>query len=294
MGELMSVAAAFIWSFSVILFKQASDGSPIGLNLFKNTIAMVCLALTMWVMGQGIAWDRSQEDWAILVVSGVMGLGLADSLFFAALHRLGPGILAVVECAYTPFVVLCAVVLLGEVLSLVFVLGTALVLLGLLLVTVDPKLRETVGGNSNFREGVLYGVGAVACMAFGIVVAKPVLERSDLVEVTQVRLFFGNVSLLIVVAFRRVPKVDLAIFAPQRVWRKMIPASFLGSCVAMVLWVGGMKYASASVAGVLSQMATVFTLLLGWWLLKEPMTPRKLIGAAAAVGGAVVIGVFGG
>jgi drug/metabolite transporter (DMT)-like permease len=62
----------------------------------------------------------------------------------------------------------------------------------------------------------------------------------------------------------------------------------------MVLWVGGMKYASASVAGVLSQMATVFTLLFGWWLLKEPMTTRKLMGAAAAVAGAVVIGALGG
>ena len=56
----------------------------------------------------------------------------------------------------------------------------------------------------------------------------------------------------------------------------------------MIFWVGGMKY-TAAVAGVLSQTATVFTLLLSWWVLKEN-DRQKGGGAAAAMVGAVVIG----
>ena len=115
-GELMSVGAALVWSYSVILFKQADEMAPLGLNALKNVVAMVCLAITMLLMGTGIPWDRPLEDWLLLAASGVLGIALADTLFFAALKRMGPGRLAVVECL-TPFIVMTSVLFLGEPLS---------------------------------------------------------------------------------------------------------------------------------------------------------------------------------
>lgn len=292
MGELMAIGAALVWSFSVILFKRSSDMSPVGLNLLKNLVAIVLLALTMFALSTPFDWDRSNEDWALILVSGVFGISLADTLFFAALNRLGAGLLAVVECVYTPFVVLMSVFWLGEDPSDAFYVGTGAVFLGLLIATLDPKIRTDELAPNDFAWGVFFGVTAMATMAVGIVIVKPAIERSDLIEVTQLRLIFGAVGLVIWIGLRGIGREVLEVLRPGDHWAYMIPAAFLGAYLAMILWIGSMKYAPAAVAGVLSQTATVFTLLLSWWILKEHMTKRKLVGAFAAVVGAIIIGLY--
>ena len=136
-GELMSVGAAVVWSYSVILFKQADGMAPMGLNALKNVVAMLCLALTMWVTDTTIPTERPLDDWFLLAVSGILGIAFADTLFFAALRRMGPGRLAVVECAYTPFIVATSVLFLGEPLTPVFLIGAGGVFLGVLLASIE-------------------------------------------------------------------------------------------------------------------------------------------------------------
>lgn len=115
MGELMALAAALIWSLSVVFFKRVDDLPPTAVNLFKNSVAIVLLMLTLALMGAPLLdLRRSASDWLVLAASGVVGIAVADSLFFSALARMGAGSLAVVECAYSPFVVLTAVLALGE------------------------------------------------------------------------------------------------------------------------------------------------------------------------------------
>jgi drug/metabolite transporter (DMT)-like permease len=45
------------------------------------------------------------------------------------------------------------------------------------------------------------------------------------------------------------------------------------------------------VAGILSQTATVFTLFFSWLILKEGLSVQKVLGAVAAIAGALVIGL---
>ena len=293
MGELMAIGAALVWSFSVILFKHSSNMSPVGLNLLKNLVAIALLAITMAVISTPFDLSRSQEDWWLIVISGVFGISVADTLFFAALNRLGAGLLAVVECAYTPFVVFMSVFWLGEEPTAAFYWGTGAVFLGLLIATLGPKSRAADLEQNDFMWGVFFGVMAMATMAVGIVIVKPALERSDVIEVTQLRLCFGAMGLIIWAMLRGIRGEVLHVLRPGPHWKFMVPAAFMGAYLAMILWIGSMKYALAAVAGVLSQTATVFTLLLSWWILKEEMTQRKLLGAFAAMAGAVIIGMYG-
>ena len=296
MGELMSIGAALVWSFSVILFKQTGVHHPLGMNLFKNLVAIVLLGLTMWIAGIPVDRTRSGEDWGMLAFSGLMGIGLADTLFFAALARLGPGFLAVVECAYAPFVVLVSVFWLQEELAPPFYFGAVAVVIGLALATLEPADEGSRDeGRKGWWEGVFLAVFAVAAMAVGIVSVKPVLERSNLIEATQVRLVLGTLGILAWAPLSGSMMKVGQVLAPGPHWRTLLPGAFLGTYVAMILWVGGMKYTSeAAVAGVLSQTSTIFTLILSAWLLKEKMSVRKVAGAMVAMAGAAWIGLVGG
>ena len=81
----------------------------------------------------------------------------------------------------------------------------------------------------------------------------------------------------------------LGVLKPSRVWVTLLPASILGSYVAMLLWLGGFKWATASTASVLNQLSSVFTIILARVYLKEQVSGRRALGAAAAVAGAAMI-----
>ena len=57
----------------------------------------------------------------------------------------------------------------------------------------------------------------------------------------------------------------------------------------MVLWLGGYKYAPASVAAVLNETASIFIVLLAWLWLREPLGRRGAIGVTLTLGGVVLM-----
>ncbi len=291
LGEILALSAAMSWAFSVILFKRSERISPGGINLYKNVVASVLLTVTLFAVGGTIDWDRSSEDWWRLCVSGVLGIAIADTLFFMALRRLGAGLLAIVDCVYAPMLVIGSVLFLGEPLTMQFIVGGLLVLGGVLWATTDSKILESIQGLSrrDLRIGSLLGVSGIAFMVAGILLVKPALPRGGLIEVSLIRLVTGVLAQLCWVAFRAEQRSDLHVLRPQPVWKTLFPAAFLGTYISMLFWIGGFKWANASVAAVLNQMSVVFIILLARIFLNEPLTQRRMIGALGALGGAVLV-----
>lgn len=284
LGEALSLSCALTWSVSILLFRRSEAVSPQAINLFKNVISALLMAATLVVAGGGIDWSRTDEDWARLIVSGIVGIAVADTVFFTALRLLGPSRLAVVETAYSPLVVLFSVLMLGEPLAPAFLLGGALVLLGVLIVNASPGRREVVT-----PRGVAVALGAIAMMAFAIVLAKPALERGELIEVTLIRLVAGTLAQLGWIALSPTNHPLLSVLKPSPVWRTLLPASILGGWLSMILWLGGYQLTHASTAAVLNQTTTVFTIGLAWFFLEERLSLRQAAGSALAISGVLVV-----
>lgn len=290
LGEVCALSAAVVWSFSVILFKRSESVSPTAMNLFKNVVATVLLVATLPILGVGLDASRPALDWVALVASGVLGIAVADTLLFVALRRLGAGRLAICECVYAPSIVALSVVFLDEPLTVAFLIGGVLVVGGVTLATTERDPDEASDEpTAGLRGGIVAGVLAMIAMAVGVILAKPVLERGHLVEVTLVRTVAGVVGQLLFVAVRPGRGEAFSAFREREVWRTLLPASVLGTYVAMLLWLGGFKWAPASVAAVLNQLSSVFTIALAWLLLGEQLTGRRIMGALAAVGGALLV-----
>jgi drug/metabolite transporter (DMT)-like permease len=79
------------------------------------------------------------------------------------------------------------------------------------------------------------------------------------------------------------------VFRPTHSWRYALPASILGTYLAMIFWVAGFKYTHASVAAVLNQTSVVFACVLAALFLKERFGPRQIAAIALALTGVVVI-----
>jgi drug/metabolite transporter (DMT)-like permease len=276
-GDGLALTCALSWGVSVLLFRKLASIDADAVNLFKNTTASVLLLITMAVMGVGFDTSRSATDWFILGASGILGLAIADTLFLAGLRRIDASIAAVTDCVYSPSVILVSTLWLGEKLRVGIWVGGPLVVIGLVLVSLRSKLSKPPDG-----------VGVVTT-AVGVVLAKPVLDKSSLVEATTVRLLFGSVGVfLFQIASGRV-KSGLVLFKPQPIWRHAIPAVLLGTYVSMLLWLGGMKYGTPSRTALLNQMGAIFVLLFSRFLLGEAVPRRRWAGAIVAVSGVIAV-----
>ena len=63
----------------------------------------------------------------------------------------------------------------------------------------------------------------------------------------------------------------------------------LGTYLAYVFWVGGFKYADASIAAILNQTTVVFAIILATVIVKERLTRRKALAVLLAVVGVLTV-----
>ena len=114
LGEMLSVGAALLWAGSVILFRKSGRSyPPLALNFFKNIVAAVLLLLTLLAVRQDLFRQAPLLDYALLALSGVLGIALGDTLFFKSLNIVGAGLSQIASLSYSPFVILFTFVFLG-------------------------------------------------------------------------------------------------------------------------------------------------------------------------------------
>src|SRR5215468_5942208 len=194
-GEVLSLACAVSWAFVLILFRQTGRSvHPFALNLFKNVIAFALFIPTilLWYGLQRPA--MANADFGRLVLSGFLGLGVADTLVFTSLNVLGAGVMAIVECLYSPFVILFSLLWLGETLSRVQELGCALVIAAVFMASITVNVHGVA--RRDIRRGIAVGVTAIILIAAGVVVAKPALNRTPLLWAIESRYVGGLIGVL--------------------------------------------------------------------------------------------------
>ncbi len=287
-GEFCATFCGLLWAVAVILFKKSGEQvPPVALNLFKGAVGLVLFPLTMLLAGLPFfPAGAGASDWIILLISGAIGIGMADSMFFAALNRLGAGRMAIVDCLYSPFVILCSFVYLREPVTAWLFAAIALMTGAILIGTWNPERASGTDGRRTLRVGVFFGVLSQLLMAIGIVIVKPVLDVSEPWWATTVRLAGGMAFLTIHGMFPSQRRAVFSALRPSRQWRLTVPAAVIGAYLALIFWILGMKYTYTTIASVLNQLSIIFILVLATIFLREPLTLRK--------GFAVGIGVLAG
>jgi len=293
LGETMALGSAVLWAVGVILFKRVSNEvDPLALNFFKNSLALILYPFTLLLIGQPILADVPLKSYILLTVSGILGMGFSDTFFLMGLKKLGAGLQAIVNTIYAPTVILLSILILDERLFVFQFVGIAMILIAVLLVAVKNRSNGTIT-KKEFLTGFSYAILAIISMAISVIMIKQVMEISPLIWATQMRVFGGIIFILVVLLFRKNKKELLAPLLTKRVLANLVPGSFLGTYITLLLLLGSLKYALASISTVLNQTSNLFIFVLAVLILKEPSTPRRWIGIFVGVAGAILV-TFGG
>jgi len=284
-GEILALTSGLAWAVAVVLFRVSGRSiHPVGLNLGKNVLGLALIVPTLLLLGEPLAPSVPARTTGLLLLSGVLGIAVSDTLFFNALNRLGASLTAIVDCFYSPFVIALSFVLLGERLSLVQLAGAALVVSAVL--TVSKGGRSEKLDPKDLAAGIAYGISAMFFTALGIVMVKPVLGQVSVYWATLVRVAGGTAAIALLVPALKNRGAVLRPLLDRRNWKALVPAAFFGSYLSLIMWTGGMKYAKASVAAVLNQLNTIFIVIIAAVFLRERLTGWKVLAVALAFLGA--------
>jgi drug/metabolite transporter (DMT)-like permease len=129
----------------------------------------------------------------------------------------------------------------------------------------------------------------MATLALGIIVAKPVLEGNSVLWASSIRQIASFAVMAPIALVHSDRKKIWSVFRPNPSWRFSFPGTVLGSFLALLLWLAGMKYTEAGTAAIINQTSTVFLLVLASIFLREPFTLRRWIAAALAITGILMV-----
>ncbi len=287
-GEILSLASAVVWALSVILFRIAGEKiHPLVMNLFKNMLALVLLAATAAVIGG--APSLPPKTFLIFALSGVLGIALSDWLFFTALVKLGAELTAIVDCAYSPFVIGLSFLFLGERMNGLQIAGVALIVGAVILIT--RKKSDDRISRRDLLSGVGIGIVSMLLTAGGIVLIKPYLAGVSIVWATLIRMTGGAAAGTVMWTLHPRRRELLKPLRTGANYKVLIPASVLSAYFSVLIWLAGMKYTLASIASALNQLNTIFIFILAAVILKEKITPIKVYSVVLAFVGAILVSV---
>ncbi|PTY36311.1 hypothetical protein BGP77_03100 [Saccharospirillum sp. MSK14-1] len=242
MGELYALLAALSWTTAAYGFRHLGGTlTPLQLNLWKGILACVGLAAFIGVSGQWISLPSAV--WLPLLLSGLIGITLGDTLLFSALNRIGERTtLTIAESAAPLFTISLGMLWLGEFLTLWQWLGAALILPALfwVLEPANPSHR------SHPLLGLSFALGAALCQALGMVLMRQVFLAVDMPasQGALLRLLAGIVALPVLLSLYQqswLPRLTL------RQWMMLAVSTFVGTLLAIWFQQLAVKRAEAGV-----------------------------------------------
>jgi drug/metabolite transporter (DMT)-like permease len=293
-GELCMLIAAILWSVTVILLKSSSNQlSPFLINPIKNSIGLLLFLILFIYMGIPLWYDNlSQLGYYKILLSGLLGMAIGDTIFIYALSKIGANRVAIVD-SFSPFIIYFYSILLLSNQELVFIqfVGLMITTIAIVILTYENDSEDI--DYKTKRAGILWVFFAMSCTGYGIVLLKTVLNEINIIEVDQklkfnlwvtaFRLLPGVIFSWFMFLFKKNKKSLLQPLTNKSVLSKLLLASIIGPFFALGFWILGYAFIDKpSIASIISQTSVIFIVILSWIFLKEKLTPLRLVSISFA------------
>ena len=195
-GILCALGSTATWAVCAVLFKRLGEKlDPVGMTFVKalfSFILMLPIILIFYPLG-ALTWQQI----GIIAASGILGIAIGDSLFFAALSRLSPLVLAIILLAGPDiFTGLLGFICLKEMPVWQVWAGILLIMASTALLLLPEVMAEKDAAKTTLK-GVLFGCCSLLATAVAMVIIKPVLVQHSSLPITMLRMFFGALAILI-------------------------------------------------------------------------------------------------
>lgn len=277
MGAAAALAAALCWTLASALWRRLPTSlTAAQLNLLKNLLALLLLGPALVLL----PWPaQAGGPLPLLLASGILGIALGDSLYFAALRRLGTRRCLTLDAGGPAVTAVAGFLWLAEWPSPLQWLGVALISLAVLLVARQRPAPEVGVPPADQRLGVALALGALLCGSGGALLARAALRAGELLPLQSAALRLAAAALVLLPLLRGLPLHPPRPRPAGTRWPLWLAATLLGTAAGIVLQQMALQLLPGALAVALLATAPVMAL---------PLAPLEgdrpgAIGVAAAL-----------
>jgi drug/metabolite transporter (DMT)-like permease len=249
---------------------------------FNSLRLLVASAAFLVAIAATEGWARlSRREWMRVLVLAVVGHVIYQLCFVGAVARTTVANSALIF-AFTPIVVSLLTAILGhERIAATRWAGALISLTGIYLV-----VGASVGTPGASTTGNLLAAGAMFCWAMYTVGARPLLTTHSALTVTGYSMALASVFYL-PIAWPALRTLRWAA-VPWSAWLALVLSAVLALFVAYMIWYTAVQTIGSAHTAMYSNVTPVVAMVVAAIWLGEPITLRKVIGAAAVIAGLAV------
>ena len=290
--ELAALGAATCWALTGVI--SAGPAGHLGALAF-NRLRQVFVTglLAAYTLATGTWRELDASVIGPLLLSGLIGIFLGDTLLFATLNRVGPRRSGILFALNAPIAALLGWIALGEHLAPAAVAGIALTVCGVALAIVFGKRRaqlhhwEAVKGP--LWIGVALGLGAATGQALGSIIARPIMAAGlDPFAASMLRVGVAASCLTLLIALP-IPAVKPKGPLTPRVAALTALTGFIALAIGMTLLLFALAGGQVGIVSTLSATSPVIILPMLWATTGERPAAGAWAGAALVVVGMALI-----
>lgn len=280
-AEILAIlSAAFTAMNTISIRKGLRNSNPIS-GLFVSTIVMtVCL----WVLASANLLVTRFSLFGILafVMDGILGTALARSLMFVAVEKVGASVTTSVLASRSLFGAIFAIILLHEELTALLLLGTILVVTGIVVLSEGDHKQDWK------RRDLIFPLGTSLLFGLQNVVVK--IGLNEMNSPITGSTISATTALLVITAYLTFAgkKKNLML---NKASNKFFSLAGIFIVLVLLSLYGAIGIGKVVVVMPLVSTAPLFTIFFSYFLLRdiEKITLRIVIGAILTVLGATLV-----
>lgn len=292
-GEIAALATALCWAITATAFeKSAKRIGSLSLNLTRLLIGLLFLSIfTTFTRGQFLPLDASSSTWFWLLLSGLVGIVIGDLFLFESFVLIGSRIAMLIYATVPPLSAILAYLFLGEVMTLLQVVGMTVTLVGISMVILVSKGegQEKRLAFSHPVKGILYAFLGAFGQAAGYIIGKFGLSTYDAFSATQIRLLAGIAGFAILFTLKGHWRPYLKSFQVKGAFLSLSIGSFFGPFLGISLSLYAVQSIHPGVASTLISITPILLVPYAALIKKEKITLKEILGTCIAFMGVVLM-----
>lgn len=280
MSFLFPLLAVLIWSINAIVSKMSAAAiDPAAISFYRWLLALLILAPFAL---PGVWHHRQQikQSWWKLLVLGLLGMVLYQSLAYYAAHSVSALFMGILNALIPLLTVLFSVVILRLAPTQGILLGSLLSFSGLVWLVSEGHPAQLLSHGLGKGEMMMFAASASYAL-YGVLTKRWAIPLPNW-QSLWMQIFFG--VLLLTPNFLLAPNVSLNTHNIPLILFAAIPASI----VAPFLWVQGVMRMGASKASIFMNLAPIFTAIIAVTFLHESLHSYHFIGGGITLAGVVL------
>ena len=286
-GEYAALLTAFFWTITAMAFEVATKRvGTYSVNMIRLTFAFIMLAtLSYFRTGTLLPMDASTHAWIWLSVSGVIGFILGDLFLFASYPIISSRTAMLFMTLAPPLAAIFGFFVLGEVMTLLSILGMILVVSGIAIAIWSKPNGEKKMQMKFPVRGLVYGFIGALGQGGGIVLSKYGMGQYNAFAATQIRVIFGIIGFALLITFLKRWKNVKGTFQNKPAIRAIILGSVFGPFLGVSFSLLAVQNTNTGVASTIMAIVPVLIILPAVVLYKQKVSLPEIIGAFLSVFG---------